>query len=148
MQRYEIINQFITFEGDKLAQIRALIDFVNPVWGKIKAGTLGGFIRSSENLSQNGTAWVCYSCDIIKTTPRVLYGLVADNAVVGGNAIVRVNAKIADNAQVLENATINGEAIIRGNAIVKGMTMIGGLITIKTGVYDGNISISQSGIIS
>lgn len=56
--------------GDKiLYRIEALKDF-----NGVKAGSLGGYIESEDNLSRDGDAWVC------------------SNARIGGNAMIRDNA--------------------------------------------------------
>jgi hypothetical protein len=46
-------DQQIVVAGTTLYRIRALKDF-----GNVKAGNLGGFVRSERNLSQLGDCWV------------------------------------------------------------------------------------------
>ena len=53
MKKYELTNETIEFRRRKLYRIRALRDFSN-----VKAGDLGGYIESEENLSQDGLCWV------------------------------------------------------------------------------------------
>lgn len=69
MKKYELTNEHIDAYGTRLYRIRALIDF-----GDVKAGDLGGYVESENNLSHDGNAWV--------------YGnaWVSDNARVSGNA--------------------------------------------------------------
>lgn len=59
--KYELTDDTIAVGGRTLRRIRALRDF-----GQIKAGELGGYVESENNLSHDGTAWVSGSalvCD-------------------------------------------------------------------------------------
>lgn len=86
-------------------QIRALKDF-----GDVKAGDLGGFVESTDNLSQTGRCWVYDNA--------VVYGnaVVKDNAVVSGDAVIKENAVISDMATVFGQAEVRGSARISGTA--------------------------------
>ena len=104
--KYEITaNTMQVYEhtDDKLVhQIRALKDF-----GDVKAGDLGGWIESEENLSQSGNCWVADNA------------MVYDHAQVRDNAILRGNAIACDRAQVTENARISGQAELHDFAYAK-----------------------------
>ncbi len=96
MLKYELTEEkIVTEEGNILFRIRALKDF-----GIIKAGDLGGFIESEDNLSHDGTAWVY------------------DNAWVYGHARVYDNARVCDHARVYDNAWVCGRAWVYGHAWV------------------------------
>ena len=107
MKKYELSTETLHFAGRTLHRIKALRDF-----GSVKAGELGGWIESEENLSQDDNAWI--------------YGdaMVFDNAKVFGNARVYGYARVYDNAEVfcyaevLENADVCDNAKVYGNAIV------------------------------
>ena len=86
MKKYELTNEIIEFRGRKLYRIRAMVDF-----GDVKAGDLGGYIESEENLSQEGLCWVC------------------------GTAWVCGNAKVYGDAWVCGNARVSGDARIYGD---------------------------------
>lgn len=59
MKKYELVKEdFIIVDGVKLYRIKALIDFVTISSKQIKAGDLGGYIESENNLSQDGLCWV------------------------------------------------------------------------------------------
>ena len=75
--KYELTQEIKSFNGLKLRRIKALKDF-----NGIKAGTLGGWIKKEQNLSQFGSAWVY------------------DNAKVSGSAWVFGNAKVSGSAEV------------------------------------------------
>ena len=141
--------------GRKLYRIEALKDF-----GVVKAGELGGYIESENNLSFDGEAWVCENAEVfddaricndalINGNARV-YGnaIVSNKAAVGGNALIYGNALICDEACVYDKAYVYGNvlvcnnAIIRGNAVVSGNARIEGnaLICENARVY-GNVMI-------
>ena len=56
-QKYEITNQAHP-HYPWLHRIRALKD----VREGVKAGTLGGYVQSADNLSQDGAAWIADTC--------------------------------------------------------------------------------------
>ena len=141
--------------GRKLYRIEALKDF-----GVIKAGELGGYIESENNLSFDGEAWVCENAEVfddaricndalINGNARI-YGnaIVSNKATVGGNALIYGNALICDEVCVYDKAYVYGNvlvcnnAIIRGNAVVSGNARIEGnaLICENARVY-GNVMI-------
>ena len=53
MKKYELTDEFVTFGEKKLYRIRAISDF-----SFVKAGELGGFVESEDNLAQLDDAWV------------------------------------------------------------------------------------------
>ena len=84
MIKYEITN--IT---SNLRRIRALRNIPRH---NVKAGDLGGFVESEDNLSQKGDAWV------------------TDEARVYEDARVYNEAKVSGKAWVFGNASVYGEA--------------------------------------
>ena len=103
MNKYELTTNTKIVLGRKLFQIRALASF-----GNVKAGELGGYIESENNLTQNGNAWVRDDA------------CVCGDAQVCGNACVCGNARVYGNAQVYGNAYVYGNACVCGNARVSG----------------------------
>lgn len=98
IKKYEIIKADSLLIGThKLYRIKALRDFSG-----VKAGDLGGYIESEENLCHNGIAWV------------------------GGNAWVCGNARVCGNAQVYGGAWVYGSAQLSGNAKVYGNAQVCG----------------------
>lgn len=85
MKKFELTNETIEYLGRTLHRIRALRDFSN-----VKAGDLGGYIESAENLAQDGLCWV--------------YG----------------DARVYDNAWVCNDAKVYGDARICNDAKVYG----------------------------
>lgn len=77
---------------ERTQRIRALRDINNPGMPLIRAGDLGGFVESEENLSQEGECWVA------------------------ADAVVYDQAKVSDNALVTDEAHVNCGAIVKGSA--------------------------------
>ena len=76
--KYEILkDEFIELDGRKLYRIKALKDFRD-----VRKGTVGGYIESEQNLSQEGDAQVY------------------------GDAWVYGNAWVSDNARVLNSHSV------------------------------------------
>lgn len=107
--KYEITaNTMQVYEhtDDKLVhQIRALKDF-----GDVKAGDLGGWIESEENLSQSGNCWVADNAMVYD------HAQVRDNAILRGNAIACDRAQVTENAKLFDKTRIADDARISGQA--------------------------------
>ena len=96
--KYELLqDDTITFGNHTLRRIRALRDF-----GAVKAGDLGGYVQSEENLSHEGACWVA------------------------NEAKVCVDAQVYDQAQVYDHAKVGGQAAVCGDAVVGGEALVGG----------------------
>lgn len=106
-KKYELTNETLNYCGHVLHRIKALINF-----GNVKAGQLGGWIESEDNLSQYGYCWVSNDAKVF------------GNAKVYGSAEIYDNAEVFDNAKVYENACIHLYAEIYGNAEVYGNAVV------------------------
>lgn len=112
-KKYELINERKIVNGQTLFRIRALkdIEYGLDLLGQImvlKNGSLGGFIASENNLSQEGNCWVTRDA------------MVFDNARVQGNAKILNTAKVYGNAIIGDESVVSGESQIFGNAQVLG----------------------------
>ena len=105
--KYKLTENTNIVNGVILHQIQALKDF-----GNVKAGDLGGWIESEENLSQEGNCWVSSNARVFCNAQ--VYG----NARVFCKAQVNGNARVFGNAQVFDNALVFGNAQVCGNAWV------------------------------
>ena len=76
-KKYELTDETMEWEGHTLHRIKALRDF-----NGVKAGDLGGWVESEDNLSQYEKCWLCDNARV--------YGnaRVCDNAIVCNNAII------------------------------------------------------------
>ena len=112
--KYEILkDEFIELDGRKLYRIKALKDFRD-----VRKGTVGGYIESEQNLSQEGDAWVSGNAQVYDNAR------VSGDAQVYGYAWVSGNAQVYDNAQVYGNARVSGDAQVYGDAWVSGNAQV------------------------
>ena len=89
-KKYKLLqDNTISIGGTTLYRIQALRDT-----GDVKAGDLGGYIQSEDNLSHDGNAWV-YDHGTVRGNGTVCdNGVVCDNGIVWGNGVVWGNALI------------------------------------------------------
>ena len=107
-KKYSLTGKTIVHDGRILKQIIANKDF-----GNIKAGTIGGYIQTIGNLSQEGLCWIY------------------------------PDAKVYDEAYIYGNVQIDGQACIYGKAFIMGYGLINGKTEISDNVYiNGFINIS------
>ena len=111
MKKYELTGETKEIGGKILHRIRALIDIPEH---DVKAGDLGGWLETEENLSHNGAAWVTDSA------------LVMDAAWVTGSARVMDSARVTGKARVMDSARVTGKALVMGSAWVTGSARVMG----------------------
>ena len=106
MKKYELIKESKTmFAEREIYRIRALKDF-----GNVKAGDIGGWVCSYNNLSQEGDCWIYDNAKCLDDAR------VYDNAVMCGNAVMFGNAKMFDNAKMSDNSIMFDNAVMCDNA--------------------------------
>jgi carbonic anhydrase/acetyltransferase-like protein (isoleucine patch superfamily) len=125
MKKYELTTETLQLAGLTLHRIKAVKNF-----GSVKAGELGGWIESEENLSQADNAWVynnakvfdkarVYGDAAVSDDARVYnYATIYDNARVYNYATIYDNARVYDNAEVSEYAEVCKNAKVCGYAKV------------------------------
>lgn len=102
-----------------LHRIRALVD----VNDKVKAGDLGGFVQSEENLSQKDSCWifddaVCCEDALVRKDARMFDGSMArGSALVAGDARMFERA-CADGNCCIRSGEIKDNARVAGNAVI------------------------------
>lgn len=133
--KYELTNEARDVGRHTVYRIRATEDIPVASDHVIKAGTLGGFVESESNLSQQGLCWIY--------DEAVVYG----GAIVSGKANVRDYAQVSGNARICKNAHVYGQAVIAGNVTVRGHAWIDGNAFITAAdddqlVIEGNCYIS------
>ncbi len=77
--KYELTDETREVNGHTVHRIRALKDF-----GDVKAGELGGFVESENNLSQEGTAWIKDDAVVMERSGVVKNSLVFGDSVIAG----------------------------------------------------------------
>ena len=150
MKKYEIIKEnTIKKFNTTLYQIRALVD-IDQEYNEhiVKAGDLGGYVESEDNLSQEGNCWITGNACILDNAK------VSGNALVSGKSIVYSNAKISENARVYYKSTINGYAKIFGDAVIcdkafvsRNAKVFGDSIVADNAVVTDNAVVCDKGIV-
>jgi len=124
--KYELVqSDTIQIDNQTLYRIRALQNLQY-----VPEQSLGGYIASETNLSQDGNCWVdndarvygnAEVCDDARVFGRArVYGdaIVAEKAHVHGNARVFGRARVYGDAHVFNNVLICGDAHVYGTAVV------------------------------
>lgn len=147
IKKYELVNSdTIEFEGRKLYRIKAIRDI-----GKEypKAGMLGGYIESEDNLSHEGDCWVSELALVYDKAQVIDNAKVDGNSRIFDNAVVGGNSYVYNNAKVYGNAKISGYSFIYGNAEVYGNAQVNGRAKVKKikirGEDDLDVVITPSG---
>lgn len=135
-KKYELTD----IRNNNLYRIRALRYI--PQYG-VKPGDLGGWIKSENNLSQDGNCWVGDNAMISGNARVEENAHVFGNALVFGNAIVCGDANVNENAWVDEDARVSGKVRICGNVWVYGNAQVSGDAWVH-----GNAHISRNGFVS
>jgi carbonic anhydrase/acetyltransferase-like protein (isoleucine patch superfamily) len=148
--------------GRTLFRVVALRDF-----GDVKAGDIGGWVETEDNLAQDGGAWVETEDNLAQDGGAWVYdeamvydgarvyddarifdkAIVCGNSLVYGNSLVREYAMVYDNAEVAGKAGIAGNAKVYDNALVSGYSLVSGNASIygAARIFDNGVvdSIAQ-----
>ena len=151
-KKYELTDETIDIGCRILYRIRALRSFSN-----IKAGELGGYVESKNNLDHAGNCWVGGNARVYENAWLCDNCLVFENACVYGNTWVGRDARIYGNARVFGNVWVCGhstvcedawvfgtarvfdDARVSGNTWVLGTSNIGKNIKLESGVWNQQI---------
>lgn len=126
-KKYELTEETRTLAGGKvLHRIRSVSDFAHADGTKVRAGDLGGWIETEDNLSHFGKAWVFDNAKVFGNA--LVYGnaRVFDYAEVFGEAWVRGEAHVYCDAQIYDKAKVSGSALVGGDAQVYDDADVGG----------------------
>lgn len=149
--KYELTDESIEINIGKnknpvtVYRIRALKDFNN-----VKAGDLGGYIESEQNLSQTGDCWIYGDAKVVGSSSVCDDAKVCDNAVavnvkmsdqsvIDKNAVV-LNAVMTKYSQVTDNAYVNRRYRAKGYAEMHGVSCIKGNAVVKATIIMRNSS--------
>ena len=106
--------------GEILRQIQAVRNLPSLL---VKAGDIGGWIESEENLSHHGDCWV-FPGSQVSANARITENAGIYDSTVSGDAAVRGNAKVCKNANVYDHADISDNAYVVGPIHVYGDTKV------------------------
>ena len=141
-KKYELTDETIKCEGRTLHRIKALRD----VNDNVKAGDLGGWVESENNLSQDGKCWI-YDEATVFDDARV-----EENAIIQGQAslfmqaIAKGNCRICGGAIVADAATVEGHATVYHQARVLGKSKISGHANIYQHAYITNDAVVEGSV--
>lgn len=138
MKKYELTGEKQINLGYEVKRICTVRDF-----GDVKAGDIGGWIESEENLSHGGSCWV-YDDAVVCECARVEGdATVSDRALICGNAKVVNNAKVSGKALVMEQSFLFGDCQVTDLVLVRGRARISGSAKLYGGarVY-GDVEVS------
>lgn len=137
MKKYEILeNETKTFRGHTLYRIKALKNF-----SMIRKGTIGGWIESEENLSQDDWCWVGDEAIVCE------YARIEKNACVYDNATIYGYATISQSSCVRGNAIVRDCALVRGNSLITDEAIVEDAANVCNSIIDEFARVSESGII-
>jgi hypothetical protein len=114
VKKYELTDDTKIINGFTVSRIKALID----VNDDVPAGTMGGYVESSRNLSNLDSCWIYDDA------------VVMGNAKVSDGAIIRGNAVVKDDSGIYDNCIVGGKAIIQGSAVLFDDVKVGGTANI------------------
>lgn len=135
MKKYELLER----EENGLCRIRALIDIPRHA---VRAGDIGGYVESENNLSHEGTCWIfgdAEVCDRGLVTGGALvcnhtrvsgYAIIADFSRISGYARILGHARVQDESHVFGRAQISDHAEAYDRAEVFGGADIGGYVRV------------------
>ena len=121
MKKYEFTGEVKSIDEKMLHRIRAVRDIPEH---NVKAGDLGGWLETEENLSHNGAAWVMNSAYVMGKARGMGKALVADSASVMDSAHVMDFARVMGNALVTDSARVMGNALVMDSAYVMGKARV------------------------
>lgn len=138
-KKYELLtDKTIELKGRTLYRIRALRDV-----GLVKAGSIGGYVESENNLSHFDDCWIYNNAKV--------YGgaLVSDKAKVLNDARVYGDARVCEDAIIDAVARVFDNALVRGRACVTGQAMVCGFARISENAYvSGNSRVFEEAWVS
>ena len=130
--KYKLTEETKCDDGTKLYRIQALINIPSH---SVKAGDLGGWVQSEDNLSQDDTAWVFGNAQVYGNACVSDDALVYGNACVSDDALVYGEAQVYGEAHVFCSAQVHGKAHVFGNARVYGNAQVSGKAWVHGDAY-------------
>ena len=147
MAKYELTKEtYKTASGKTLYRVRA----VQNIYQKgrtVAKGTIGGYVESPANLSQEGNAWLAENAMAMGKT------IIEGDAWVGGNAVISGSSVITDSADVwgnsfVESSTVGGHCKVKDRANVQDSQLTGDVIVQDSGdviksSLDGTVNVME-----
>lgn len=155
MSKYEFVHSDTIVIGGRdkitLTRIRALRGISRH---GVKAGDLGGYLESGENLSQEGDCWVGGDARVYDYQPRCL-SRITDSALITGtsevygsrileNAIVTGDSRIVF-SQVFGNSRVSGKSRVKHDSFVFGNAHVTDNGSVYSSTVAGDAVVSGKG---
>ena len=136
MKKYELIKESKDyFLGREMFRIRALKDF-----GNVKAGDIGGWVCSYNNLSQEGNCWIYDNAECLDNARIFDNAMMFDDAIMFGNSVMYDNAVMLNNSIMYDNSKMFNKAKMFDNSIMCNNAEMCGNAT----MYDSSIMYDNS----
>lgn len=137
-RKYELVpsDQIEKSEGVILSRIIALLDIPKH---HIKAGDMGGYVQSVDNLAQDGDCWIRDSAIAYEDARISGDAILCDHSIAGCAAQVSGDARMFGHASIYEHAQLSGSAVMGGASCAWGKAHIYG-----DAVLSGDAEISGS----
>lgn len=119
MDKYKLTKETMVVAGVKLYRIKALKSF-----GDVEEGSFGGFVESTQNLSQEGTCWINDNACVMDDARVQDSARLFDNAFAGGSATIKDNSLLLNKAVVTDSATIAHYAVVANVATISGKALV------------------------
>lgn len=134
LQKYKILKneEPFLFRNKKLYKIIALKEFfINDI--HIEKDTIGGYIESEDNLSQNDYSWLCEG------------SIVADNSIIKNDSYIDSGIKIyknviIDNSKIIQKIENKGKLLL----FVPTIEISNNVKIVKTNIYGNQIFIKNN----
>ena len=133
--KYILTDESIEYCGHRLYRIKAIKSF-----NGIRKGSLGGWVESEDNLSQEDDCWIFDEAKVFRKAKVSGHVKVLENACIYGNAVVFGYVVISGNAKVYGNVRIYGNVSISDYAKIFGSLSINGYACIRG---DANIKLTN-----
>lgn len=112
-KKYELTNITKEYGGKTLYRIRALKNF-----GDVKAGDLGGWVQSEDNLSQKGYCWIYDNAKCMDDARMYDNSRMYDDSKMYWNSIMYDDSRMRDKSEMRGNSKMYGYTIMRDNSIM------------------------------
>lgn len=120
-KKYELTNENIEYESKTLYRIRALKNFSD-----VKAGDLGGFVESEENLSHKGDSWIyddskvvgtsrIKGCSKVKGCSTIVNSKIKNRSIITYSSVVK-NCSVSDNS-IVDNSIVDYSVVMKNSII-------------------------------
>ena len=131
-KKYVLTNITMDFMGRTLYRIKALKDFAD-----IKAGELGGWVQTEDNLSQEGNCWIYDNGKCMDNARIYTNSIMCDNSLMYGNSMMFDYSRMFDYSIMCDNSVMHDHSVMLDNSIMRGESVMNnnGFLKNKENLY-------------